>query len=72
MPSYIIVYSLYHQTIYTLDAPEITVRALSVELKTLTDPIQFGIGLGIEQHVLDVVQKDHKHGMWLPVVHISN
>ena len=67
-----ITYSFYQYTIYTLDAPEITLRALSVELKTLTEPILFGIGLGIAQHVLDVIQMDHKHGIWLPVVHISN
>ena len=42
--------------------PDITLRGLSVELKTLTDPIQFGIGLGIEQYVLDVIQREHKHG----------
>ena len=45
-----------------LDIPELTLRVLDKELKTLTKPIQFGIKLGIPQYRIEIIQQDHCYG----------
>ncbi len=41
------------------DAPELSLHNLTVELRTLTDPIHFGILLNVPQEELVIIQKDH-------------
>ena len=42
--------------------PELTLKTLTVELKLLTDPIQFGIHLNIPQVELTIIQRNHPLG----------
>ncbi len=34
-----------------------------MELKTVTDPIQLGVGLGVAQHHLEIIKKNHPQGV---------
>ena len=33
-----------------------------IKLKSLTDPIEFGIGLGFPEHEMEIIQKDNPLG----------
>ena len=41
----------------------ITLRDLTMELKQLTRPIQFGIKLGIPQYQIEIIEQDHRNGI---------
>ncbi len=45
-------------TIYT-ESPELSLKVLSMELKTVTDPIQLGVGLGVPQHHMEIIKKNN-------------
>ena len=53
--------TLWHVLFCTV-IPELTLNVLTKELKCLTEPILFGIGLDIPQDVMAVIQRDHRHG----------
>ena len=44
--------------LYT-ESPELSLKVLSMELKTVTDPIQLGVGLGVPQHHLEIIRKNN-------------
>ncbi len=46
--------------------PEVNVRALMLELKTLTNPVSFGIGLGFPDHEMELLKKDNPLGKGNP------
>ncbi|XP_064402664.1 uncharacterized protein LOC135348400 isoform X9 [Halichondria panicea] len=41
------------------ESPELSLKVLSMELKTVTDPIQLGVGLGVAQHHLEIIRKNN-------------
>ena len=66
---------VYEMTVYThslskvvfciipfVDVPELNLTNLSKELELLTRPVEFGIALGIPQHVLETIEADKPHG----------
>ncbi len=60
--SFIHVYMCAHVTIYT-ESPELSLKVLSTELKTVTDPIQLGVGLGVAQYHLEIIRKNNPQGL---------
>ncbi len=52
-----------HVTIITTESPELSLKVLSMELKTVTDPIQLGVGLGVPQHHLEIIRKNNPQGL---------
>ncbi|XP_064402672.1 ankyrin repeat domain-containing protein 50-like isoform X2 [Halichondria panicea] len=42
-----------------LKSPELSLKVLSMELKTVTDPIQLGVCLGVKQHHLEKIRKNN-------------
>ena len=45
------------------ESPELSLKVLSMELKTVTDPIQLGVGLGVAQHHLEIIRKNNPQGL---------
>ncbi len=42
---------------------ELSVRVLYSELKTVTNPIKLGLGLGIKQHHLEIIRRNNVQGV---------
>ncbi len=42
---------------------ELSVRVLYSELKTVTNPIKLGLGLGMEQHNLEIIRNNNVQGV---------
>ncbi len=45
------------------ESPELSLKVLSMELKTMTNPIQLGVGLGVPQHRLEIIKKNDPQGL---------
>ncbi len=45
--------------------PELSLGSLYKELETLTDPIKLGVGLGVAEHHLEIIRKNHPQGLLL-------
>ncbi len=61
----IIMYKLYLDmcSCYYTESPELSLNVLSTELKTVTDPIRLGVGLGVAQHHLEIIRKNNPQGL---------
>ncbi len=44
------------------ESPELSLKELSMELKTVTDPIRLGIGLRVPQHHLEIIKINNPQG----------
>ncbi len=50
-------------TLTCIETSELTTRDLFLELKALTDPIEFGVGLGFELHEMEIIKRNHPSSM---------
>ena len=48
---------------YDTESNKLTLKVLTEELETVTDPIRLGIGLGVPQHRLEIMQKNNPQGL---------
>ncbi len=51
--------------------PALTLSVLTKELVTVTDPQQLGVGLGIERHIMEIIDKENRFGI-IVCVHNSS
>ena len=54
--------------LYT-ESPELSLKVLSMELKTVTDPIKLGVGLGVPQHRLEIIRMNNPQGLCVKTVY---
>ena len=62
----------YFNCIPFVDVPELNLTNLTKELKTLTKPVEFGIALGIPQHVLETIEADKPHSECMYCINLAS
>ena len=49
---------------FDTESNELTLKALTEELEMVSDPIRLGIGLGVPQHRLEIIEKNNPQGLY--------